>query len=93
VRPFEDGCARYRQDGEFGDAVRGSNALTAGVDVVLELERPSRGLQLSSHARVLRAVSRFSTTPEELFLELDDRGFSPIENLSRCELTASASVC
>jgi predicted ATP-dependent serine protease len=58
--------------GEFGEAVRGSNALTGGVDVVAELERPAPSLSLSKHARVLRAVSRFSSTPDELFLELDE---------------------
>ena len=60
--------------------MRGSSALTGGVDVVVELERPSRTLQLGSHARVLRAVSRFSSTPEELYLELDEHGFVPIES-------------
>ena len=58
--------------GEFGDAVRGSNALTGGVDVVVELERPAASYALGSEARVLRAVSRFRSTPEELFVELDD---------------------
>jgi DNA-binding transcriptional ArsR family regulator len=58
--------------GEFGEAVRGSNALTGGVDVVIELERPGASLSLSKHARALRAVSRFSSTPDELFLELDE---------------------
>jgi DNA-binding transcriptional ArsR family regulator len=68
--------------GEFGDAVRGSNALTGGVDVVLELERPAASYALGSAARVLRAVSRFSSTPEELFVELDDDegGFRAIES-------------
>jgi hypothetical protein len=68
--------------GEFGDAVRGSNALTGGVDVVVELERPLASFALGAHARVLRAVSRFSSTPEELFLELDElnNGFTPIES-------------
>jgi DNA-binding transcriptional ArsR family regulator len=58
--------------GEFGEAVRGSNALTGGVDVVAELERARPSLSLSSRARALRAVSRFTSTPEELFVELDD---------------------
>jgi hypothetical protein len=68
--------------GEFGDAVRGSNALTGGVDVVVELERPLASFSLGPHARVLRAVSRFSSTPDELFLELDDvnNGFAAIES-------------
>jgi DNA-binding transcriptional ArsR family regulator len=57
--------------GEYGEAVRGSNALTGGVDVVAELERPAASLALGKQARVLRAVSRFSSTPDELYLELD----------------------
>ena len=69
-----------KSSGEFGEAVRGSSALTGGVDVVVELERPSRALELGSHARVLRAVSRFSSTPEELYVELDEHGFEPIES-------------
>jgi DNA-binding transcriptional ArsR family regulator len=69
-----------KSSGEFGEAVRGSNALTGGVDVVVELERPSRTLQLGNQARVLRAVSRFSSTPEELYIELGEYGFSAIES-------------
>ena len=69
-----------KSSGEFGEAVRGSSALTGGVDVVVELERPSRALELGSHARVLRAVSRFSSTPEELYVELDEHGFVTIES-------------
>ena len=58
--------------GEFGEAVRGSNALTGGVDVVLELERPAASLGLGHHARALRAVSRFAATPDELYVDLDE---------------------
>jgi AAA domain/Helix-turn-helix domain len=58
--------------GEFGEAVRGSNALTGGVDVVLELERPKPSPALGKHAQALRAVSRFSSTPDELYVELDE---------------------
>ncbi len=71
-----------KSGGEFGDAVRGSNAFTGAVDVVIELERPSRTLQLGGHARVLRTVSRFSSTPEELFFELGDDGFLPIGDVA-----------
>ena len=71
-----------KSGGEYGEAVRGSNAFTGAVDVVIELERPSRTLQLGGHARVLRAVSRFSTTPEELFFELGDDGFLPITDVA-----------
>jgi hypothetical protein len=76
--------------GEFGDAVRGSNALTGGVDVVVELERPLASFALGTHARVLRAVSRFSSTPEELFLELDEvnNGFTVIESPEQVKAAA-----
>lgn len=77
-----------KSSGEFGEAVRGSSALTGGVDIVVELERPSRSLQLSSHARVLRAVSRFSSTPEELYLELGAHGFEPIESPEQAKADA-----
>jgi DNA-binding transcriptional ArsR family regulator len=63
-----------KSGGEFGEAVRGSNALTSGVDVVLELERPSASLETREGTRILRAVSRFSATPDELIAVLvDDR--------------------
>src|SRR5262249_2664322 len=71
-----------KSGGEYGEAVRGSNAFTGAVDVVIELERPSRTLQLGSHARVLRAVSRFTSTPEEIFLELADDGFVAITEVA-----------
>jgi 5S rRNA maturation endonuclease (ribonuclease M5)/DNA-binding transcriptional ArsR family regulator len=54
--------------GVYGEAVRGSNALTGSVDVIAELERVSD----VPHARVLQSVSRFGGTPEELALELSD---------------------
>lgn len=68
--------------GEFGDAVRGSNALTGGVGTVAELERPPPSLSLGKEARALRAVSRFSSTPDELFVELDvdEAAFHAIES-------------
>jgi DNA-binding transcriptional ArsR family regulator len=69
-----------KSSGEFGEAVRGSSALTGGVDVVVELERPSRALQLGSQARVLKAVSRFASTPDELYVELEEHGFQAIES-------------
>jgi hypothetical protein len=56
--------------GRHGEAVRGNNALTGGVDIVLELERAPADVG-SASTRVLRAVSRFGATPDELVLELD----------------------
>jgi DNA-binding transcriptional ArsR family regulator len=77
-----------KASGEFGEAVRGSTALTGGVDIVLELERPSRALQLGGQARVVRAVSRFSSTPEELFVELEEHGFAAIASPEQARVEA-----
>jgi hypothetical protein len=57
--------------GSYGEAVRGSNALTGGVDVVVELERPSADLGSEGTARVLHAVSRYAGTPEEQAAKLE----------------------
>jgi DNA-binding transcriptional ArsR family regulator len=74
--------------GEFGEAVRGSNALTGGVDVVLELERPRSDSLTGERVRVLQAVSRFSGTPEELVIALTDKGYEARGDA----LTAAAEV-
>jgi 5S rRNA maturation endonuclease (ribonuclease M5)/DNA-binding transcriptional ArsR family regulator len=59
--------------GKHGEAVRGSNAITGGVDVIVELERASE--DLGRRLRVLRAESRFTATPEELVGELTQEGY------------------
>jgi AAA domain len=61
--------------GDFGEAVRGSNALTGTVDVVAELERPRSDVLAGEGVRVLNAVSRYSSTPEELVIALTDYGY------------------
>jgi DNA-binding transcriptional ArsR family regulator len=61
-----------KSGGEFGEAVRGSNALAGAVDVILELERPPATLEAVEGTRILRAVSRFASTPDELTLRLVD---------------------
>jgi hypothetical protein len=58
--------------GKHGEAVRGSNAITGGVDVIVELERTPE--ELGRRMRVLRAESRFTATPEELVGELTEEG-------------------
>lgn len=82
VRPLQEaaagGCAvlvvahQRKAAGEHGEAIRGSNALTAAVDVVLELERAAA---LGPNARVLRAVSRFSEGADDLVLALTEDGY------------------
>jgi Bifunctional DNA primase/polymerase, N-terminal/AAA domain/Primase C terminal 1 (PriCT-1) len=59
--------------GSHGEAVRGTNALIGGVDVVLELER-ARG-NVDPAVRILRAESRFDSAPPELALRLGDEGY------------------
>lgn len=69
-------CAHQRKSlGEFGEAVRGSNALTGGVDIVMELERPRADALAGDGVRVLQAVSRFAGTPEELVIALGEEGY------------------
>lgn len=58
--------------GDHGDAVRGSNALTAAVDIVLELERAPA---LSPDGRVIKADSRYASTPRELVVVRGDDGY------------------
>jgi predicted ATP-dependent serine protease len=59
--------------GRFGEAVRGSNALTGAVDVVVELERSSAFRDRA--VRVLLAVSRFDETPESVVVALTEDGY------------------
>ena len=59
--------------GSHGEAVRGNNALTGSVDVIVEVERPTS--EVGPGVRVLKAVSRFSATPEELAAELTEDGY------------------
>jgi hypothetical protein len=62
-----------KSPGRFGEAVRGSNALTGAVDVIVELERsPSFR---DPNMRVLRAISRYEETPEDLVVALTDEGY------------------
>lgn len=73
LRPLQEaaatGCAvlliahQRKAAGEHGEAIRGSNALTAGVDIMLELERRTA---LGGEARVLKGVSRYGTGLEDL---------------------------
>jgi hypothetical protein len=95
VAPLEEAAAaglavcvfshQRKSPGRFGEAVRGSNALTGAVDVVVELER-SQQLR-GENLRVLRAVSRYDQTPDDLVAELTDGGYEPRGD------TVSAKTC
>lgn len=77
-----------KADGNFGEAVRGSNALTGGVDVVVELERAPASAQAGGSARVLNAVSRFAATPEELAVELEEGTYRACGDLAALKAEA-----
>ncbi len=59
--------------GTHGERVRGSNALTGAVDIVVELER-SHGFG-AGNVRVIRAESRYDQTPSDLVAALTDDGY------------------
>jgi predicted ATP-dependent serine protease len=81
LRPLQEAAAgdlavllvahQRKGGGRYGEGVRGSTALTGEVDIVLELER--RG---DARTRVLKAVSRYSATPEQLRFALEDEGYT-----------------
>jgi hypothetical protein len=62
-----------KSPGRFGEAVRGSNALAGAVDIIVELER-SPSLR-DPKMRVLKAVSRYDETPDDLVIALTDEGY------------------
>ena len=72
-----------KQGGGAGMAVRGSTALTGGVDIIMELARTS-GYDRSS-VRRLMCESRYSETPNALHLRLED-GIYHVEDEEAIEL-------
>jgi putative DNA primase/helicase len=75
-----------KSEGKHGEAVRGSNALAGGVDVVVELERAPG--DIGDNVRVLRSVSRFEETPEELTAELVEDTYRACIGLDRLRAEA-----
>jgi predicted ATP-dependent serine protease len=91
LRPLTDAAAKglavlvsahqRKSLGEYGEAVRGSNALTGAVDVIVEIERAT--VAEGGSARVLRTVSRFDQAPpDELVVMLDESGYQARGSLS-----------
>jgi hypothetical protein len=65
--------------GEHGAAVRGNNALTGGVDIVIELERPTnQTLANDKGTRVLKFSTRFGNAPPELVITLDGAEYTVV---------------
>jgi hypothetical protein len=62
-----------KSDGPEGTAHRGSGHLVAMVDVAIELRRPEGNAPQGR--RMLRALSRYHETPQELVIELGGEGY------------------
>ena len=62
-----------KSSGDVGDSARGSNAFTAAADVIISIRRPE-GHCLPT-IREIKALSRFSETPESLTIDLTDHGY------------------
>ena len=62
-----------KSGGEVGDSGRGSSAFGGAVDIVLALKRGEGASRPT--VRVLRTLSRFDETPEELVVELQHDGY------------------
>ena len=70
------GIFTLARDASTRPIVRGSNALTGGVDVVTEVERLTRGEEeLDPDARMLKSLSRYEETPAELGIRLSNEGY------------------
>lgn len=59
--------------GDTGEAARGSTAFGGAVDIIVSLRRGEGNTR--STVRVLRSLSRFEETPDELVVELTDDGY------------------
>jgi hypothetical protein len=62
-----------KSGGEVGESGRGSSAYAGGVDVIIQITKP--GGNFKPTIRKLAAESRYSATPDELFIELTDTGY------------------
>jgi hypothetical protein len=62
-----------KERGAVGDSGRGSNAYAGAVDIVLRLTRP--GGNFKPTIRKIEALSRFTATPDEVYVELTDAGY------------------
>jgi predicted ATP-dependent serine protease len=65
--------------GSHGEAVRGSNALTGSVDVIVELERVGES---NPDARLLRSHSRHDGTPPELVVRLGEDDYEACSDVA-----------
>jgi DNA-binding HxlR family transcriptional regulator len=71
-----------KEEGAYGLRVRGGTSLTGSADVIVEVERPSESAGLGKEARVLKLVSRFTDTPDEIAIELGENGWRSLGTVS-----------
>jgi hypothetical protein len=60
--------------GEDGEAIRGSSALVAAVDVIAEVTRPPASDRPPANRRIVTALSRWPATPDAIAVEKRDDG-------------------
>jgi hypothetical protein len=70
-----------KEPGEFGIRVRGGTSLTGSADIIVEVERVSTAGSPAT-ARVLKLVSRFTGTPDEIAVDLDGDSWTASGTLS-----------
>jgi len=89
VRPLQEAAMSHdlavvftrherKSGGEVGEAGRGSSAFAGASDVILALRRPDA--KSRPNARVIRSLSRFEETPDELVIELTEGGYRVLGN-------------
>ncbi len=60
-----------KSGGEQGQEIRGSSALVGLVDIAISMKRTEAG----GRRRVLEAMSRYTETPPQLYIELTEQGY------------------
>src|SRR5262249_33966311 len=80
-----------KSDGQEATASRGSGALPAFVDTIIELRRHSP-THRQDHRRVLTAYGRHDETPPEVVVELTDEGYVALGSRDDLATQAVAAV-
>ena len=66
-----------KSGGDPGQAGRGSSAFAGAVDIVISINRP-RDAAEDNTIRLIRALSRFDETPEQVTVKLTDDGYDVV---------------
>jgi Sigma-70, region 4 len=63
-----------KSGGQFGEAVRGGNALVGWADIVIEIDRLPASLDATRRQRLLSCIGRFEEVPERV-VELEENAY------------------